>query len=278
MILSRGGGDGSGMMRRIKRYHLWNQMPYRESMLWKIFDGLQVRASNAGISTAVIEEAKELYAQLSASTICRGQTQRDALLAACIWESLNRHGSPRMPRDIATIFNISSQNVTKGIKQLQHLLALRTIGQETSTYATVTATDIQKKKETKERQKKITETTEEITARGTARQAILQQMTTRTTTYEDFIVPFLTNLSIPRDIAPELENSVRRVCERIEDLGIVPENTPPSLTASVIAFCITDLRLPIEDTDIARVCGISVVTIQKCLKRLVPWKKKLLEE
>ena len=27
MILSRGGGDGSGMMRRIKRYHLWNQMP-----------------------------------------------------------------------------------------------------------------------------------------------------------------------------------------------------------------------------------------------------------
>jgi hypothetical protein len=31
-----------------------------------------------------------------------------------------------------------------------------------------------------------------------------------------------------------------------------------------------------DNADIARVCGISAVTIQKCLKRMAPWREKLL--
>jgi transcription initiation factor TFIIIB Brf1 subunit/transcription initiation factor TFIIB len=61
-------------------------------------------------------------------------------------------------------------------------------------------------------------------------------------------------------------------------LGIVPENTPPSLTASVIAFCCQELGIKMDIAEIARVCGISAVTIQKCLKRLIPAKEKLLEQ
>ena len=266
MILSK---NQSPLMRRIKRYHMWNLMPYRERTLWTIFESLQVRASNAGIGTAVLEEAKELFAQLTASAICRGQAQRDAMLAACLWEALKRHGSPRMPKDIAEVFIIPLKQVTKGIKQFQHLFAIRTSGQLTNTYANPTkVAPVPEESD---------ETAETISARAFQRRAIWQKTASRTTSYEDFIQPFLTNLSVSRASSQKLEQLVRHVCALTEELGIVPENTPPSLTASVIAFCSQELGIRLELAEIAKVCGISAVTIQKCLKRMGPWKEKLLE-
>ena len=271
MIMSN---NPSPLMRRIKRYHMWNLMPYRERTLWTIFDSLQVRAANAGIGTAVLEEAKELYAQLTASAICRGQAQRDAMLAACLWEALKRHGTPRMPKDIAEIFHIPLKQVTKGNKQFQNLFALRTSGQMTDTYANPTGPTGSTGSTGSIGSEESAET---IAARAFQRKSVWQKTASRTTSYEDFIHPFLTNLSIPRASAFALENLIRHVCKRTEDLGIVPENTPPSLTASVIAFCAQDMGIRLEVPEIARVCGISAVTIHKCLKRMLPWKEKLLE-
>ena len=294
--------NSSPLMRRIKRYHMWNLMPYRERTLWTIFESLQVRASNVGIGAAVLDEAKELFAQLTVTAICRGQRQRDAMLAACLWEALKRHETPRMPKDIADIFNIELCNVTKGIKQFQHLFAIRTSGQLTDTYAnqkgkgngkgkgkveensgtlekpgilgTLGTLETLKKPEKPEKPDEV-ESDEVISARAFQRRAIWQKTASRTTSYEDFIIPFLTNLSVSRS---SLEGLVRHVCARTEELGIVPENTPPSLTASVIAFCATHSGIRLDIAEIARICGISTVTIQKCLKRMTPWKEKLLEQ
>jgi transcription initiation factor TFIIB len=275
-VINLRGGSGSAVMRRLKRYHMWNLMPYRERTLWGVFEGLQVRASNAGVSTAVVEEAKELYAQLTATAICRGQEQRDAMLAACLWESLKRQGTARLPKDIAEIFNIQLRCVTKGIKQFQHLLAIRSSAQATDTYAApAAAVTVAPKKE-----KDVSaaeETAETIRARARQRHAAaMATAVARTTSYEDFILPFLTKLSVARDAGPVLERMVRHVCSRVDDLGVVPENTPPSLTASVIAFCAGELKLGIDQVEIARVCGVSSVTIQKCLKRMGPWRDRLL--
>jgi transcription initiation factor TFIIIB Brf1 subunit/transcription initiation factor TFIIB len=267
----------SAAMRKIKRYHMWNQMPYRERALWSVFDSLQVRASNAGIGTAVVEEAKELYAQLTASAICRGQAQRDAMLAACLWESLKRHDTPRMPRDVADIFTIPLKSVTKGIKQFQHLLAMRTSEGRTDTYAAPLRPVTHAKLDATAAAPEVSSTAESddvIAARAYQRRSAVRAA--RTTSYEDFIVPFLTNLSVSRTAAPALESMVRSVCARTEELNIVPENTPPSLTASVIAFCMGELGLRVDHTELARVCGISAVTIQKCLKRLSPKREALL--
>jgi len=277
----------SPIMRRIKRYHMWNLMPYRERTLWGVFESLTVRASNAGIGGAVLEEAKELYAQLTASQICRGQPQRDSMLAACLWEGLKRHGSPRLPKDIAEIFQLPSHAVTKGIKQFQHILTVRAVDQKTDTYASglsglsgLTGLSGLSALEGKEGSQKDTEKEKEsdaiISARIMQRKVLCQGRATRTTSYEDFIQPFLTNLSIPRASQPLLEHMVRSVCARTEELSVVPENTPPSLTASVIAFCMTEIGLPVDHTEIARICGISVVTIQKCLKRMAPSRSALL--
>jgi len=118
-ILSRPGD--SKAMRRIRQYHMWNIMPYRERTLWSVFEMLHVRASNSGISLAIVEETKQLYAQVSTRCICRGQ-QKDALLAACLFESLKRHSTPRRPVEIAEIFQIDVKLITRGVKQFSGLL------------------------------------------------------------------------------------------------------------------------------------------------------------
>ena len=267
----------SAVMRRVTQHHMWNRGPYREFTLWSIFDTLQVRASNAGIGGAVLEEAKELFAQLTAQSICRGQPQRDAMLAACIWEALKRHGTTRMPRDIAKIFAIDVKQVTKGIKQFQHLFAIRISGEITDTYTNHTKPEKEKEMEKEKETGKETETDEITTARAIKRRAIWQSTVTRITTFDDFIKPYLTNLSIPRTKYNELYELVRSVCAKTDELGIVPENTPPSLTASVIALCCRELNIRIDISDITHVCGISSVTIQKCMKRMDIWKEKLFE-
>jgi transcription initiation factor TFIIB len=267
-------GGGSAVMRRLKRYHMWNLMPYRERTLWGVFEGLQVRASNAGVSTAIVEEAKELYAQLTATAICRGQEQRDAMLAACLWEALKRQGTARLPKDVAEMFNIPLRCVTKGIKQFQHLLAIRSSAQATDTYASPASGTASAAGGAP-----IEETAEVIRARARQRHAAaMATSVARTTSYEDFILPFLTNLSVARSTGPVLERMVRHVCARVDDLGVVPENTPPSLTASVISFCCAELKLGVDQAEIARVCSVSAVTIQKCLKRMGPWRERLLAD
>jgi transcription initiation factor TFIIIB Brf1 subunit/transcription initiation factor TFIIB len=195
-----------------------------------------------------------------------------------------------MPKDIATIFQIPLKQVTKGIKQFQHLFAIRTSGMMTDSYANPSTSSSSSKKvvakaaETQEKPAKpetpekpenpAEESVETITNRAFQRRAIWQKTASRTTSYEDFIKPFLTNLSAPRSLEP----MVRHVCERIEEHNIVPENTPPSLTASVIAFCSQELGIRMDIHEIARVCGISAVTIHKCLNRMIPAKEKLLAQ
>jgi transcription initiation factor TFIIB len=281
MINSR--GRTSALGRRVRRYHMWNLMPYRERNLWSVFETLQVRAANAGISTAVVEEAKELYAQLTATIVCRGQAQRDSILAACLWEALKRHDAPRMPRDIAEIFSIPVQAVTRGIRQFQHTLAIRTAARATDTYTSIGpaggAGDAAAAAPAVTASVAVAvpeETTAVLMARARQRLSDIRATASRTTSYEDFITPFLTNLSIPREHAATLEAMVRTICRRIDDLGIVPENTPPSLTGSVIAFCCAELNIHMDHGNLARVCGISAVTITKCLKRLQPWRAKIL--
>jgi len=69
----------------------------------------------------------------------------------------------------------------------------------------------------------------------------------------------------------------RQICTRADDMGICPENTPPSLTAAALALACSALTIQKSIQEIAGVCDISVVTLHKCLKRLEVWRQNLLE-
>lgn len=265
MLLRKHHGNA---MRKIKRYHTWNLMPYRERNLWGIFEGLHVRAINAGIGVGVLEEAKRLYAQLSALCVCRG-TQKEALLAACLYESLKRSGTPRRPKDIATIFQINLRYVTKGLKQFANLLDMdERIGHKAAPKEKIPATAAAPV---------AVVAAVAVTVSVESRRAKWDSISRSTTTYEHYVEPFVSKLEAPRHLTGTLIALTRQICARADDMGICPENTPPSLTAAALALSCGALSVQKTIQEIAAVCDISVVTLHKCLKRLDQWKVNLLE-
>lgn len=105
----------------MRKYHMWNSMTYKERSLYNIFENLTIIASNSGISKSILEEAKNLYKQVSESRITRGDNRR-GLIASSIYIACKKHGVPRSSKEIAKIFNINSTVMTKGCKKFQEIM------------------------------------------------------------------------------------------------------------------------------------------------------------
>jgi transcription initiation factor TFIIIB Brf1 subunit/transcription initiation factor TFIIB len=231
-------------MRRIRQYHSWNIMPYNERSLWGVFDLLHVRCTQAGISTAIEEETKQLYAQVSPLKIWRG-VAKEALLGACLYESLKRHGSPWRPAEVAAIFQIDSKWITKGSKQLSELL---------EEYAHSTAKNT------------ITEIPYE------------EEKITHSTGFHHYLEPAMHRLETPRVHHGSILAFATRMGNRINKVGMVSETTPSSLAASAMVLTCEHFNLDKTTAEIAKVCSISTATLQKCLKRIAKWRPLLFSE
>lgn len=295
-IVSRPGE--SRAMQKIRQYHLWNVMPYRERTLWNVFEGLQVRAANAGVSVAILEETKQLYAQVSPLCICRGQ-QKDALMAACLFESLKRHNTPRRPTEIAEMFKIDIKLITRGVKQFaglldEHLHAaarradgsmqapVKRITKAVASTLANTAGDAGRagggggggsvggKKEMEDK-----EEVEVEEAPVAPIPVILQPIVTPSTNFRHYLEPAILRLDTSRAMLGAMEYLSIQFGNLLDELGICPETTPPSLAACSIALATQRVGFPKTNQEIAAVCGISVATLQKCMKRIEPWRATL---
>lgn len=89
---------------------------------------------------------------------------------------------------------------------------------------------------------------------------------------EDFIERFCSKLNI--------NNELTKVCKfistKIEQLDLMPENTPHSIAAGIIYFISQNCNLSISKKDVKNISEISEVTINKCFKKLETIKDKLI--
>jgi transcription initiation factor TFIIB len=218
-------------MYRVRKYHSWNTVPYKERSFIQTCERLTLIGLNSGINQSIIEEAKSLYMTLQDIGGRQGLS-RDALLSACLYTSLKHSGSPRKPKEISDIFGLNSATFTKALKQMQEAMALA-------------------------RQK------------GTLRNTTTNKPSQASTRAVEYIQLPLSRLPIPRNQMEHLNTMCRRVAEKSEEAGLSQENMPPSLAAGCLAFVIKRceiLNIPI--TKIAEASEISVATLQKCLRRL----------
>jgi transcription initiation factor TFIIB len=99
----------------------------------------------------------------------------------------------------------------------------------------------------------------------------MMKMNMESTGPVDFVQRFCSRLNI--------EKQQRETCKEIilkaEDLGIVSENTPPSIAAGSIHLCNIVLDWKINKKDLSDACEISQVTITKCYKKLYIYKDYL---
>jgi len=239
--LSRPGDNKA--MRRIQRYIQWTIRPYRERTLWGVFDMLEVRAAQAGIPKAIVDETKHLYAQVSPLCISRG-VLKDALVAACLYDALKRHGTPWRPADVAAIFQLDVKLITRGFKQFSGLL-------DEHRYATDT---------------KHTHTTAVVEEVETA---------THTTGFEHYLENAMSRLLVPKTLSGAIQSFATRMGQQIDFLGICSEMTPSSLLGAALLLACEHYELDKTTADIAAVCKISAATLQKGIKKIAPWRPTL---
>ena len=108
-------------MKKIRNYHSWNAMPYKERSLYNVFDNIQVRAVNHGIPVCIIEEAKIMYKKISETRISRG-SNRKGIIASCIYKACKIKNVPRSAKEIADIFQLSITHMTKGCKKFDEIM------------------------------------------------------------------------------------------------------------------------------------------------------------
>ena len=106
---------------RMRNYHLWNSMPYKERSLFSTLSNLNIRAGNSGLTHIIIEDAKVLYKRLSEDKISRGEN-RNGMVASAIYMSCKSNHVPRSAKEIASMFNLNISTMTKGCKKFNEIL------------------------------------------------------------------------------------------------------------------------------------------------------------
>jgi len=232
MILphSYGGSTSTRIaMARVRRFHSWNILPYRERSLLQVFEQIAIAATNNGFDQRTIDYAKDLYVKLVEHCDRRGMS-RTSVVASCIYSALKYVNQPRKPKVVADMFHLSVKQFTKSLKYFQEFLCMAS--------QRGLITDV----------------------------APSSQPSTRASNY---ISNPLSHLPFSRRNYGIIEDVAIKISDLIEDLDLCPENMPPSLAAGVIALIIRYTKQNnITNENIASVCGVSEGTLTKCLKRL----------
>lgn len=235
-------------MNRVRKYHTWNSVPYHERSLMVSYEQLAIVATNHGINHSAVEHAKDIYLKLQSADRRQGLC-RAAILSACMYLSLKNLGSPRKPKEIAEIFCVTSATFAKALKQTQEILALIDQRMTDNNFGTATASQTKAKGE---------------------------KAGSGSTSAAEYIDLPISRLPLGRRQMESLQNICHRVAEYVNAEGMSQENMPPSLAAGCIAFVVRRCEdIDISQEKIAEVCGISLATMIKCLKRLEQFAEKL---
>jgi transcription initiation factor TFIIB len=228
-VILNGRGNAKTMY-RIRKFHTWNAMPYKERSLLQVYERLQLIATNNGLNNSILDDVKDMFLKIHELCDRRGLS-RDAILASCMYMALKQAKSPRKHTELAAMFTISTSTFTKALKYCMEVLTLA-------------------------QRKKMSD-----------KPAVPAKMST--THAEDYIDVPLSKLAISRHKREPIHEACVRVARAAELNNVSVENIPPSLAAGVIAFVVlrqSDLGITL--VDIATTCDISTATLQKCLRRL----------
>lgn len=233
MILSHAQGGNSSSriaMARIRRYHTWNLLPYKERSLLQVFEQIALTATNNGFDQRTMDYAKDLYVKLVEHCDRRGMS-RTSVVASCLYSALKKVDQPRKPKEVADMFHLSIAQFTKSLKYFQEMLCMAN-------------------------QRGLISSTAAPAAYPSTRAS-------------NYISKPLSRLPISRRKFLILEEVATRLANEIESIDLCPENMPPSLAAGVVALVIQKAGITdIPAERIATVCGVSEGTLQKCMKKL----------
>ena len=228
---SGGSANTRWSMNKIRRYHTWNMLPYKERNLLHVFETLQITASNQGLDTGILDLAKEYYVALTANCQKRGLS-RSAILASCVFSALKQVGQPRKPKDVADMFNIKTSDFTKSFKYVQEVLAL-------------------------------------AHQKGQLKGFSGSPSAIQSTRASHYIAHPLSKLPLKRSEFVIVLMLATKIADISEDKSLCAEHMPPSLAAAALAEAVRLKGYKdISMESIAELCNVSAGTLLKCWKRI----------
>lgn len=116
---------------KVRKYHLWFNMPYKERSRLNVFQDLEKICQRERLKKCIEMSAMDLYKKISLSdNITRGQN-RKSVIAACLYFACRLHNETRCNEEIVQMFNnaqlqnkdskISSTRLTKGCSKFNKL-------------------------------------------------------------------------------------------------------------------------------------------------------------
>lgn len=120
-------------IRLIRKYQMWNAMPYNERTLWNVFDKLTGVSLTNSIPQKIIDDAKVLYKKASEKKISRGDN-KEGLIASCIYHACLMNNLPRSSKEIAKMFDIDPVILNKGNSRFQTLLQINVVSSSPSDF------------------------------------------------------------------------------------------------------------------------------------------------
>ena len=234
---SGGSANTRWSMNKIRRYHTWNMLPYKERNLLHVFESLQITASNQGLDSGILDLAKEYFVALTANCQKRGLS-RSAILASCVFSALKQVGQPRKPKDVADMFNIKTSDFTKAFKYVQEVLAL-------------------------------------AHQKGQLKGFSGSPSAIQSTRASHYIAHPLSKLPLKRSEFAFVLALSTKIADISEDKSLCAEHMPPSLAAASLAEAIRlkgykDITME----SIATLCNVSSGTLLKCWKRIDESRKQ----
>jgi transcription initiation factor TFIIB len=126
-------GKVSYQMYQLVKYQQWSSISYKDRNFYNTIEQMSNKALNNGLPKVIIDDAQHLYKKISEEKISRG-FNRDGLLASSIYISCRKNNVPRSAKEIATIFNVKLDVVTRNCKKFNNLLTDCNIENETTPY------------------------------------------------------------------------------------------------------------------------------------------------
>lgn len=223
---SIGGGNS-----KLKRLHIWSQMPYEERSLYDVLQDIDTKCRRENIPKAVIDNARNLYKKFTEQKnkdgkkiIIRGDN-RKSLIAACVLEGAKMQKLPRSPKEIAKIFDLKVKHITSGCRKLFEVM-------DYNIYDCI-----------------------------------------QSSKPEDFIDRFKGKLKLG-----EYADLAKKIIRNIVKLDIATDHQPPSIAASSVMLIFQIYEIDYSVQNLSKIFDISDVTISKTYKKIVPYRKYIMND
>ena len=249
---ANGNKKNIGHNNMIRNMNNWKIMDYKDSNRLHLFNNIASICNNAGISSLIIENAKEIFYKIHNIHSPR-RSKLSALLASSVIISFKKIGQSYNFSDIATMFNITKK-------------VLRTMLNEYERYWKEICD-----KEQREQIKLAKASLDEDNKNGdiVIERIYKQKKMNDMPNYKHYLS--MLNIDV------KYVNKLEILDSWIHKNKILLEHVPKSVIACVIFMCFNLYNINIKKKQIATVCGTSVITINKCYTKLMKYQDEIIK-